>query len=198
MYFNKRQDQRLDVPHLERRPLPREDDCKVELNLPKVRPRSLIEASVTVTGDLWSEGDLEIDGHLCGNINCRQLIVGKNAAITGVIVAQEAVIRGKVTGIIRAVRVLLQDSARVESEIIYRTLSVDEGASFEGRARPRPNPLAEEPGLSPAVDLRQKVTQVEAPCANGAAGSSQPTQTGATPANPDGQRQLAHASPASR
>jgi cytoskeletal protein CcmA (bactofilin family) len=198
MYFNKRHDQRQDAPRLERHPLQWDDTCKAELNLRKARPRSLIEASVTLTGDLWSEGDLEIDGHLCGNINCRQLIVGKNAAITGVIVAQEAVIRGKITGIIRAVRVLLQEGARVESEIIYRTLSVDEGASFEGLARLRPNPLAEETGLSPTAELRQRVAQVEAPCANGAAGNGQPTQTGATAANADGQRQLAHASPASR
>ena len=198
MYFNKRQDQRQDAPRLERRPLQWDDNCKVDLNLPKARPRSLIEASVTLTGDLWSEGDLEIDGHLCGNINCRQLIVGKNAAITGVIVAQEAVIRGKITGIIRAVRVLLQDSAQVESEIIYRTLSVDEGASFEGLARPRPNPLAEETGLSPTAELRQRVAQVEAPCANGAVAKSPPAQTGPTAPNPDGQRQLAHASSAGR
>lgn len=198
MYFNKRQEQHLDAPRLERRPLQRNDDCKVELNLAKARPRSLIEASATLTGDLWSEGDLEIDGHLCGNINCRQLIVGKNAAITGVIVAQEAVIRGKITGIIRAVRVLLQDSAQVESEIVYRTLSIDEGACFEGIARPRPNPLAEEMGLSPTAELRQRVAQVEAPCANGAGANSQLTQAGAPAANPDGQRQLAHASPASR
>jgi hypothetical protein len=95
MYCNKRDDRHQDAPRRETRALQWDDNRKVELNLPKVRPRSLIESSVTMTGDLWSEGDLEIDGHLCGNINCQQLIVGKNAAVTGVIVAQEAVIRGK-------------------------------------------------------------------------------------------------------
>ena len=104
----------------------------------------------------------------------------------------------KITGIIRAVRVSLQDTARVENEVIYRTLSVDEGASFEGRARPRPNPLAEETGLSPTADLRQKVAPVGPPGANGAAANSQPTQAEATAANPDGQRRLEQTSPASR
>src|SRR5262245_36999773 len=143
MFFNKQQDlpQRR-VAHAEPCALPPEG-ARVELNNPKLQPRSLIDRSANMIGDLWSEGDVQIDGHLCGNINCVQLIVGKDAVITGVIIAQEAVIRGKMTGLIRATRVLLQESARVESEIIYQSLSVDEGASFEGIARPRANPLAE-------------------------------------------------------
>jgi cytoskeletal protein CcmA (bactofilin family) len=137
------------------------------LNNPKLYARSLLEASVKITGDLWSEGDVQIEGHLCGNINCAQLIVGKDAAVTGVIIAQEAVIRGKITGIIRARRVLLQDTAQVESEIIYRTLSVDEGARFEGVARPRLDPLQEEIAVSPMLELRQRLAPVEV-AANGA------------------------------
>jgi cytoskeletal protein CcmA (bactofilin family) len=153
----------------------------------------LLEASVTLTGDLWSEGDLEIDGHLCGNINCQQLIVGKNAAVTGVIVAQEAVIRGRITGIIRAMRVLLQETARVESEIFYQSLSVDEGARFEGVARPRPNPLAEEAALSPMAELRQSVAPAEPPSAHGAPARASPTLPGPSE-NADAARRLAHAS----
>ena len=103
----------------------------------------MLDCSVRLTGDLWSHGDIQIDGHLCGNISCVQLIVSTGAVVTGVIVAEEVVIRGKTTGIIRATRVLLQATARVESEIIYESLTVDEGASFEGIARPTANPLAE-------------------------------------------------------
>jgi cytoskeletal protein CcmA (bactofilin family) len=197
MYFNKHRDRQQDALRPQSRALQWDDNCKVELNIPKAQPRSLIEASVTLTGDLWSEGDLEIDGHLCGNINCRQLIVGKNAAVTGGIIAQEAVIRGKITGIIRAMRVLLQETARVESEIFYQSLSVDEGARFEGVARPRPNPFAEESALSPMAELRQSVTPAEAACANGPALDTAPTLAAAA-ANPEAPRQLAHAGAASR
>ena len=194
MYFNKHRDRQQDTLRPQSRALQWDDNCKVELNIPKAQPRSLIEASVTLTGDLWSEGDLEIDGHLCGNINCRQLIVGKNAVVTGGIIAQEAVIRGKITGIIRAIRVLLQETARVESEIFYQSLSVDEGARFEGVARPRPNPFAEESALSPMAELRQSVAPAAA-CANGPALDTPLT---AAVANPEAPRQLAHAGAASR
>ena len=127
-----------------------------------------------MTGDLWSDGDVQVDGQLCGNIYCAQLIVGKDAVVTGAIIAQEAVIRGRMIGIIRAMRVLLQDTARVESEIFYRSLSIEEGARFEGVASPRLdpldlNPLDEDIGVSPMAELRQSVARVGAGTPNGAA-----------------------------
>jgi cytoskeletal protein CcmA (bactofilin family) len=136
-------------------------DTKLQLNNPKVRPRSLIDNLANFTGDLWSDGDIQIDGRVCGNVNCAQLIVGKEAALTGTIIAEEVVIRGKMTGLIRATRVLLQASARVQSEIIYQSLSVDEGASFEGISRPRANPFAEELPATPMVELPRRVAQTD-------------------------------------
>lgn len=131
----------------------------LDLNNPKSRARSVLDCSVRLTGDLWSEGDVQIDGHLCGNISCVQLIVSKDAVVTGVIIAHEAVIRGKTTGIIRATRVLLQETARVESEIIYKSLAVDEGANFRGNARPSLNPLDEDFALSPRPEELQLIGQ---------------------------------------
>ena len=172
MYFSKKQDRPPDGPLS---PPPRALDPRpLELNNPKLPHRSLIDLSVKMTGDLWSDGDVQVDGQLCGNIYCAQLIVGKDAVVTGAIIAQEAVIRGRMIGIIRAMRVLLQDTARVESEIIYRSLSIEEGARFEGVASPRLdpldlNPLDEDIGVSPMAELRQSVARVGAGTPNGAA-----------------------------
>ncbi|MFZ0852273.1 MAG: polymer-forming cytoskeletal protein [Hyphomicrobiaceae bacterium] len=172
MYFSKKQDRPPDGPLS---PPPRALDPRpLELNNPKLPHRSVIDLSVKMTGDLWSDGDVQVDGQLCGNIYCAQLIVGKDAVVTGAIIAQEAVIRGRMIGIIRAMRVLLQDTARVESEIIYRSLSIEEGARFEGVASPRLdpldlNPLDEDIGVSPMAELRQSVARIGAGTPNGAA-----------------------------
>lgn len=160
MFFTKHQDQPHHAPQAPSCALA-PHSSKLELNKPKARSRSLIDQSANLIGDLWSDGDIQVDGHLCGNINCEQLIIGKEGAVTGVIIAQEAVIRGKMTGLIRATRVLLQGNARVESEIIYQSLSVDEGASFEGVARPHANPLAEESALPPSAVTRASATPAE-------------------------------------
>src|SRR5262245_8365338 len=148
------------------------------LNNPKLRSWSLLDCSVRFSGDLWSEGDVQIDGHLCGNINCVQLIVGKDAAVTGVIVAEEVVIRGKMTGIIRATRVLLQETAHVESEIIYQSLAVEEGASFAGIARPTPNPLQEDLAVSPTPEARQRLSEHHTTCGSGTCGRRESASTG--------------------
>jgi cytoskeletal protein CcmA (bactofilin family) len=99
--------------------------------------RSVIEASLMITGSLESEGELLVDGAIVGEVSCAHLTVGKDATVEGNITAQEVVIRGKVVGTIRANRVILQHSARVDSEICHALLSIEEGAIFNGRARTR-------------------------------------------------------------
>ena len=97
--------------------------------------RSVIDACLTITGNLQSDRDVQVDGELNGDIRCAQLIVSRNAAINGSIVADEVIVRGKVRGVIRAGQVMLQDTAEVESEIFHKSLVIEEGAHFEGESR---------------------------------------------------------------
>jgi cytoskeletal protein CcmA (bactofilin family) len=101
-----------------------------------------------IAGNLQSEGEVQVDGKIRGDIRCAQLIVGKDAAIDGNITAEEVVVRGKVNGIIRANRVILQESAHIDGEIFHKKLAVEEGAHFEGKSR-----LCAEPMEAEIVDL---------------------------------------------
>jgi cytoskeletal protein CcmA (bactofilin family) len=121
------------------------------------RSQSFIDGSLTIMGDLHSEGDVQLDGRVCGNVACAQLIVGRDAAVTGSITAEQAIIRGSVTGTIRAGAVILQGTARVESEIAYTVLAVDDGATFEGAARHSDNPRAEAEATSSLADLQRLI-----------------------------------------
>jgi cytoskeletal protein CcmA (bactofilin family) len=105
--------------------------------------QSVIDAWLTITGTLESEGDVRVEGKIKGDIRCAHLVVGRDATVSGDIVAEEAVVRGKVRGSIRANRVILQDSACVESDIYHRTLSIDEGACFDGQSCHRQHPFQE-------------------------------------------------------
>ena len=67
--------------------------------------RSVIDAWLTITGNLQSEGEVQVDGQINGDIRCAHLIVGRDATVNGNITAEEVVVRGKVTGVIRANRV---------------------------------------------------------------------------------------------
>jgi cytoskeletal protein CcmA (bactofilin family) len=103
--------------------------------------RSVIDAWLTITGNLQSEGEVQVDGQIHGDIRCAHLTVGRDALVNGNITAEEVVVRGRVKGVIRANRVILQDSAQVESEIFHKKLSIEEGACFEGMSRLREDPL---------------------------------------------------------
>jgi cytoskeletal protein CcmA (bactofilin family) len=96
--------------------------------------RSVIDACLTITGNLQSDRVVQVDGELNGDIRCAQLIVSRNAAVNGSIVAEEVIVRGKVKGVIRAGQVMLQDTAQVESEIFHKSLVIEEGAHFEGES----------------------------------------------------------------
>jgi cytoskeletal protein CcmA (bactofilin family) len=110
---------------------------------PGAATQSVIDAWLTITGTLESEGDVRVEGQIRGDIRCAHLVVGREATVSGDIVAEEAVVRGKVKGSIRANRVILQDSACVESDIYHKTLSIDEGASFDGQSCHRLQPFPE-------------------------------------------------------
>ena len=109
---------------------------------PGTPARSVIDAWLTMKGNLESEGDIQVDGKVQGHIRCTQLIVGKDAMIDGDILAAEVLIRGKVTGVIRANRVKLLETACVESEIFFeKSMGIEDGASFEGQIHRASEPL---------------------------------------------------------
>ncbi len=143
--------------------------------------QSVINSWLTITGTLESEGDVRVEGRIKGDIRCAHLVVGREATVSGDIVAEEAVVRGKVKGSIRANRVILQDSACVESDIYHKTLSIDEGASFDGQSCHRQQPFQEsetspEPdGEQPEAEEAEAVERANGPSlehANGGAAAA--------------------------
>jgi cytoskeletal protein CcmA (bactofilin family) len=131
--------------------------------------QSVIDAWLNIHGNLQSEGDVRVDGHISGDIRCAHLIVGREATVTGHIVAEEAVVRGRVKGTIRANRVVLQDTACVESDIIHKVLSVDEGAAFDGLSCHRNDPFEGHEAASASKAAKKRKSAPEPGDVNGAA-----------------------------
>jgi cytoskeletal protein CcmA (bactofilin family) len=94
--------------------------------------RALIDSGVNVKGNLETDGELRIDGQIVGNISCGHLVIGKDGAVRGDIKADDVVLCGKTEGVIRARRIMLQESARVVGDIFYELISIEEGAQFIG------------------------------------------------------------------
>jgi cytoskeletal protein CcmA (bactofilin family) len=104
--------------------------------------RSVVDACLVITGNLQSDRDVQVDGEINGDVHCSHLTVSKGGTISGSIVADEVVIRGKVNGTIRALQVVLQDTAHVESDIFHNSLIIEQGAVFDGQSQRQTDPRA--------------------------------------------------------
>jgi len=165
MLFKRKPEKQIDQVQLHPRAF---DDAPAITPLAEARAQTIIDAAAAIVGDLRSEGDVQIDGHFCGNVRCAQLIVGSEAAITGTVIARQVVVRGSVMGTIRSPLVILQHTARVESDIVYGLLALDEGARFQGTAHRSPNPLEDGDAVSALADLQRIAASPrpgKAPCA---------------------------------
>ena len=110
-------------------------------------PPPIIGEDLTVTGNVLSRGEVQVDGQIQGDVHCSSLIVGEKAQITGGIVAEDVVVRGRVMGSVRGNRVTLQASSHVEGDVFHKSLAIEQGAFFEGKSRRSEDPIATAPRL---------------------------------------------------
>ena len=103
---------------------------------------SQISADLTIIGNLVSQGEVQIDGEVQGDLHAATILVGENARVTGNVVADEVTVRGTVMGSVRGNRVLLQSTSKVEGDVFHQQLGIDQGAFFEGKSRRVENPTA--------------------------------------------------------
>lgn len=103
---------------------------------------SIIGEDLTVTGNIVSKGEVQIEGEVQGDIHCSSLVIGEKAQVTGGLLADDVVVRGRVVGSIRGARVSLQSSSHVEGDIYHQSLAIEQGAFFEGKSRRADDPTA--------------------------------------------------------
>ncbi len=98
---------------------------------------TLIGPKARFVGDLVFEGTLRIDGVVEGTIkaaNDAQLILSESARVKGEIEAPHVKIHGTVEGNVRASKSLaIGSTGRVTGDLEYFQLSIQEGASINGR-----------------------------------------------------------------
>jgi cytoskeletal protein CcmA (bactofilin family) len=116
-------------------------DAKAAFGKTSPETISTLGHGVIVTGNIVSEGTLQICGRVNGDIHASHLVIKEGARIEGNIVAQETVILGVCKGIIRGNSVKLQGMAVVEGEIYSKSLTIEQEAQFEGVSRRLDKPV---------------------------------------------------------
>ncbi len=96
-------------------------------------PPTIISADVHMLGNLISEGVLDIDGRIEGNIKCKCVTIRKNGSVKGDILADEVHIFGEVIGLIKARDVHFFSTCHVEGVIMHESLTIEDGAFVDGQ-----------------------------------------------------------------
>jgi cytoskeletal protein CcmA (bactofilin family) len=96
---------------------------------------SIVSADMKVNGDIVSTGEVQIDGHVDGDVKCGRLTVGESGNIKGMVNAEQALVRGRVEGHIEAGAVTLAQTAKVKGDVVHETLTIEPGAHIEGLCR---------------------------------------------------------------
>jgi cytoskeletal protein CcmA (bactofilin family) len=105
------------------------------------RPPSILASGLTITGNLVSDGEIQIDGIVEGDVSGRRITLGEHAQVRGEIIADAVLIRGEVAGRIRALAVELARTARVKGDIWHSSLAIESGAQLDGLCKHTDNPL---------------------------------------------------------
>ncbi|MAQ37137.1 cytoskeletal protein CcmA (bactofilin family) [Thioclava sp. ES.031] len=109
---------------------------------PRSKPApSVLSSDLTITGNVKTTGDIQIEGTVEGDIRAHLLTVGESATIKGEIMADDVVVNGRVVGRVRGLKVRLTSTARVEGDIIHKTIAIESGAHFEGSVQRQDDPL---------------------------------------------------------
>ncbi len=96
---------------------------------------TIISASLRIVGNLISDGDVQVDGIIDGNVKSRTLTIGESATINGEVEAETVRIHGSITGQVKAKKVELGPTAKVVGDITHSLLTVESGAYLEGNCR---------------------------------------------------------------
>jgi len=95
--------------------------------------KSILSEGLKIEGNVISEGKIRIDGIIEGDVSGDYVIFGESANIKGNVRAKSVVVMGSVEGNVESERAEIKRSAKVKGDISVRELSVDPGASIEGK-----------------------------------------------------------------
>ena len=97
--------------------------------------RNLIGTGTTIKGDIESNGDIRIDGHLIGSLKSNgKVMIGQTGVMEGDLTCKQAEVSGVVKGTINTEELTaLKATSKVEVDLNTKQLLIEVGAQFTGK-----------------------------------------------------------------
>ncbi len=103
-----------------------------ETSVSKGRP-SIIREGLKISGNIRSKSKIEVEGFVKGSITSPEVVSGLGSRIAGPIRADNLFVAGHVVGKIYAKQARFGNTSRVEGDVSYDKVVVDEGTTFDGK-----------------------------------------------------------------
>jgi cytoskeletal protein CcmA (bactofilin family) len=98
------------------------------------RRKTVIAKGLKIEGRVTAEGLVELNGQIEGELHGKSLIISRGAFVKGAVSADQVVVDGTIEGPIKGGEIILKSRAHVIGDIHHQSLSIENGASFEGRS----------------------------------------------------------------
>lgn len=98
---------------------------------------NIMARGTRLSGDVETEGDFRIDGHLIGKINAKgKVVIGADGFVEGQVQCNSLDVSGKLKAdvVVKEITVL-KSTARVEGDVVTAKISIEPGAVFEGQCK---------------------------------------------------------------
>ena len=93
---------------------------------------SIISKDLFLKGDLTTDGLLEIEGKIEGNIKGDEITIRESGFVNGNIISNISNIKGNFQGTIKSQRINVSGKANIKGTLEYVSLCVEDGSSIDG------------------------------------------------------------------
>ena len=108
-------------------------EIKEPIKTIKINSSLIIGEGATIKGEIIEENEITVNGSVDGDIQCKNLIVGKTGSIKGKIKADTLYVEGSIEGEINVKELLkLMSSSYVSGKMSYGSLQINEGGKLLG------------------------------------------------------------------
>lgn len=94
---------------------------------------SIISDGTKLKGNILSNGTIQIDGKIEGDINCDELIIGVKGNVLGTVTANNLFLYGTLQGTANINELFIAKTAKLIGDASHTTIAVEPGAYIDGR-----------------------------------------------------------------
>ncbi len=91
-----------------------------------------IGAGIIIRGNVECAHDLQVDGHVMGDIVCPTLLLSEGGLIDGSVKAERVRVSGKVEGTVHTGDLAIEATGRIKGDVSFARLKVSAGGAIKG------------------------------------------------------------------